>query len=165
MENKKAQEKGKHKIEQKYRFTMVNLFTSENERIKWRRKSKNERRGKKWIRKFGDVELNLWKRVQLFSYSNFSHSLQFLSRCKTCQIKYPKAENKPPKKTQFIILSTTNLPCQKKNAPDHQQFPTANLPPPWPYYSTGTVLPRLQTDSWCLRKYKWISIILLRTNP
>ena len=28
-----------------------------------------------------------------------------------CQIKYPKAENKPPKKTQLIILSTTNLPC------------------------------------------------------
>ena len=38
---------------------MVNLFTSENERIKWIRKSENERRGKKWIRKFGDVELNL----------------------------------------------------------------------------------------------------------
>ena len=29
-----------------------------------------------------------------------------------CQIKYPKVENKPPKKSQFIILSTTNLPCQ-----------------------------------------------------
>ena len=48
MENKKAQEKGKHKTKLKYRFTMVNLFTSEN-----------ERREKKWIRKFGDVELNL----------------------------------------------------------------------------------------------------------
>ena len=59
MENKKAQEKRKHKTELKYRFTMVNLFTSENERIKWIRKSENERRGKKWIRKFGDVELNL----------------------------------------------------------------------------------------------------------
>ena len=38
---------GKHKTELKYRFTMVNLFTSENERIKWIRKSENERRGKK----------------------------------------------------------------------------------------------------------------------
>ena len=44
MENKKAQEKGKRKTKLKYRFTMVNLFTSENEREKWIRKSENERK-------------------------------------------------------------------------------------------------------------------------
>ena len=44
MENKKAQEKGKRKTELKYRFTMVNLFTSESEREKWIRKSENERK-------------------------------------------------------------------------------------------------------------------------
>ena len=44
---------------------------------------------------------------KIFSLFSFFIRMQGL-----CQINYPKAENKPPKKTQFIILSKTNLPYQ-----------------------------------------------------
>ena len=64
------------------------------------------------------------KRVQLFSHSNFSHSLHFLSRCKTCQIKYPKVENKPLKKNP-IYYSLNNQPPLSN--PDRWSLPTADL--------------------------------------
>ena len=61
---------------------------------------------------------------KIFSLFSFFIRMQGL-----CQINYPKAENKPPKKTQFIILSTTNLPCET-----HQ---TANSFPQQTYHRHG----------------------------
>ena len=50
---------------------------------------------------------------KILSFSSFFIQMQDM-----CQIKYPKAENKPPKKkTKFIILSTTNLPFKRTRPP------------------------------------------------
>ena len=137
---------------------MVNLFTRENERKKWIRKSENERK------KNGKGNLEMWNSIYEKGFSfphiqNFLTLFIFYSDARPVSNKLSKGRKQATWKNP-IYYSFDNQP-PLWNAPDCQQFPIADLPPPWPYSSTGTVLPRLQTDSWCLRKYKWISIILL----
>ena len=54
------------------------------------------------------------------SHSNFSHFLQFLFGCKTRDRKnIQRHKTNHLKKTQFIILSTTNLSCQTHRTVGH----------------------------------------------
>ena len=70
-------------------------------------------RGKKMDKEIWRRGTQFMKKGSAFlTFKIFSLFLFFIRMQGLCQINYPKAENKPTKKTQFIILSTTNLPCQ-----------------------------------------------------
>ena len=70
-------------------------------------------------------------RDRLPSHSNFSHFLQFLSRCKTRVRKISNGTKQATQKTKLFLshwnLSTTNFSLA--NPPDHQQLLVAD---PWP---------------------------------
>ena len=85
---------------------------------------------------------------KILSFSSFFIQMQDM-----CQIKYPKAENKPPKKKPNLLFS--QQPTSLSNAPNCQQFPIADLPPPWPYTSISTKVfrpgPNREVRLWKLR--------------